>query len=50
MCLLQANVEQEKEAGLVSVDEEFEGLRDDSVPMCLNGFDEKGLFGSYGQY
>lgn len=35
------NAEQEKEAGMVSVDEE---LRDNSVPMCLSGFDEKGLF------
>lgn len=42
----QTNAEQEKEAGLVSVDEE---LRDNSVPMCLSGFDEKGLFGADGK-
>ena len=42
----QTNAEQEKEAGLVSVDEE---LRDNSVPMCLSGFDEKGLFEADGK-
>ncbi|CAM9859083.1 unnamed protein product [Pylaiella littoralis] len=36
-----ASAEQAKEAGMVSVDKE---LRDDAVPMCLRGFDEKGLF------
>ncbi|CBJ32777.1 conserved unknown protein [Ectocarpus siliculosus] len=37
------SAEQEKEAGMVSVDNDMR--RDDSVPMCLKGFDEKGLFG-----
>ncbi|CAM9271821.1 unnamed protein product [Ectocarpus sp. 12 AP-2014] len=37
------STEQEKEAGMVSVDNDMR--RDDSVPMCLKGFDEKGLFG-----
>lgn len=44
--VLQTNAEQEKEAGMVSVDEE---LRDNSVPMCLSGFDEKGLFEANGK-
>lgn len=40
----QVSAEQEKEAGMVSVDNDMRG--DDSVPMCLKGFDEKGLFGA----
>ncbi|CAM9770828.1 unnamed protein product [Scytosiphon promiscuus] len=39
-----ASAEQEKEAGMVSVDQELREHDDAAVPMCLRGFDEKGLF------
>eukprot|EP00903_Cladosiphon_okamuranus_P017822 g16401.t1 len=39
------SAEQEEEAGMVSVGQELR-VQDDSVPMCLRGFDEKGLFGA----
>lgn len=43
---MQTNAGQEEGAGLGALPEV---LRDDSVPMCLRGFDENGLFGSNGK-
>lgn len=45
VCRGQASAEQEKEAGMVSVGRELR-VQHESVPMCLRGFDEKGLFGA----